>query len=102
MSVKPKDMGRLVQKGYIDYGVNYSNVVASYVSEQMVVYKSEPIPNLKLGLIKRKGRHVDKSSWSRENKGVIISEYPAEVTAYLSKEGIPSDYYKLIKVSGHS
>ena len=70
-------MLRLVQKGLMDYGVCYSNNICPYISEEQVIIKSDPIPNLKLGLIRRKGHIVEMDQWCHEKKGVIVSEYPS-------------------------
>lgn len=53
-------------------------------------------------MIKRKGEKVNIESWSEQNKGTIVSEYPTNVVNYFKEKNIPSNYYKLIKVSGHS
>ena len=95
-------MLKIAHKGFIHYGINYSNIVEPSLNPDQILTKSEPISTLKLALIKRKQEIVNVEEWSSENKGVIISEYPAETTASLSKKGISSDCYKLVKVSGHS
>ena len=45
---------------------------------------------------------VDIGSWSENNKGVVVSEYPLNVVQYFKEKNVPSNYYSLIKVSGHS
>ena len=58
LSIKPKDMMKMVHQGRIDYGVNYSNVVCPHISERMIVISSPPIPNLRVSLLKPKGKVI--------------------------------------------
>lgn len=37
MSVKPKDLTKLMQKGYIQFGINYSNVVENSCDKYLAI-----------------------------------------------------------------
>ena len=62
----------------------------------------EPIPVIKLCVIKKKNKNVDPLSWTKYNKGKIASEYPISMISYLHSLGVNEDTYSIYKVSGSS
>ena len=62
----------------------------------------EPIDVIKLCVIKKKNRKVDPLSWTKDNKGKVISEYPLSMINYLDGLGIDETVYNLYRVNGSS
>lgn len=94
-------MLKLMTKYIIQYGINYSNTLSSFEKKSTII-AGEKVKNLRLALIKRKGKEIDYRSWTPTQKGYIASEYPHEVFKFLTAKGISSDCYGLIRINGQS
>lgn len=101
ITARPKNMAWLMAAGRVDYIVTYETVIKNFP----VVYKSlhEDIdPSISLCLLKRKGEHVDPSTWSIKNRVLIAAEHVCHVSAWMEKKGISSEFVHLDRVDGSS
>lgn len=60
----------------------------------------EPIPAIRLVVLKKRDRKVDPFSWTKHAKGKVVSEYPISMINYLTELGIDEENFTLFRVSG--
>jgi hypothetical protein len=57
-------------------------------------------PGIILALLGRKNEEIDPRQWTKQEKGIIVCEYPFSVNKYLKQLGVDESVYTLIRVSG--
>jgi ATP phosphoribosyltransferase len=62
----------------------------------------DPIPVIRLCVVKKKHKVFDPSIWSKTRKGKVVSEYPLSMIEYLRSLGVDEATYTLYRVSGGS
>jgi hypothetical protein len=99
IGIKSKDMGAILEKGYVKWCFNYSIMMDNYPKIWKELTK-EPISVIKLVLLKKKHKEVNPFAWTRQSKGRVVAEYPASMVSYLHGLGVCESHYSLINVSG--
>lgn len=97
--IKSKDMSLLLAKKETRWCFNYSIMMENYPKIWKELAK-EPIPAVRLVVLKKRDHVVDPSSWTKHRKGKVVSEYPLSMIEFLSELGVGEETYTLFRVSG--